>query len=140
MVPSKAFHVLRKLLPLPAALTAWVLVLVASLKFESWRVMTFCPDGMREGSVCYAAGWQVLPLWLICLGAMISALVVVWVVALTAAGSRVKAASISFLLGTFVALALGAVTDHALPALLAIAAGAAVLGWVDKCFGSEASC
>ncbi|WP_444924974.1 hypothetical protein ACJJH9_08730 [Microbulbifer sp. DLAB2-AF] len=136
MVPSKAFHVLRKLLPLPEALTAWVLVLVASLKIESWRVMTFCPDGMREGSVCYAAGWQVLPLWLICLGAMISALVVVWVVALTAAGNRVKAASISFLLGTFVALALGAVT----PALLAIAAGAAALGWVDKCFGSEASC
>ncbi|WP_226646256.1 hypothetical protein [Microbulbifer variabilis] len=130
---------LRKLLPLPAAVISWVLVLIASLKFENWRVKTFCPDGMREGTVCYAEGWQILPLWLVCLGAMLSALAVVWVVALTAAGNRVKAASISFMVGTFTALGLGGLTDQALPALLSIAAGAVALCCVDLYCSNEAS-
>ncbi|QFT55039.1 hypothetical protein FIU95_10775 [Microbulbifer sp. THAF38] len=95
---------------------------------------------MREGTICYAEGWQIFPLWLVCLGAMNSALVVVWMVALTASGDRVKAASISFLVGTFTALGLGSLTNQALPALLSIAAGAAALFCVGRYCNSKVSC
>ncbi|MFA0813076.1 hypothetical protein [Microbulbifer epialgicus] len=129
---SKAARVLRKMMPVPVAITAWIAVLLGTLWFDAWRVNTFCPADMREGSVCYAEGWEVHPLWLVCLGAMLSALVVVLAVAISASGDRAKATSIAFLAGTLAALGLGIATEYYLPALLAIAAGALSLWGIKR--------
>ncbi|WHI53173.1 hypothetical protein P3339_10580 [Microbulbifer sp. MLAF003] len=119
--------VMRKLLPVPLAATAWVAVLFGTLWFDEWRVKTFCPPGLREGSVCYAEVWEMHPLWLVSMGAALSALAVIWVVALSASGDRAKAATIAFLFGALAALGLGIATDYSLPALVAVGVGAGAL-------------
>jgi len=123
--------VLRKCLPIPVAVSVWVAVLLSSLWFAAWRVRTFCPVGLREGSICYAEGWEMHPFWLVGLGAMLSAFAVVWAVAITAAGDRIRAA-------TF-ALGLGVAMQYPLAAILAITAGAGALWGVRWFFSREAN-
>ncbi|MFC6635583.1 hypothetical protein [Microbulbifer taiwanensis] len=123
---------LRALLPIPAALAAWILALIVTLRFDYWRVVNFCPENMREGSDCYTDEWQRWPLWLICGGAALSAVFVVWSAALTASGHRVRVAALAYLIGSSAALVLGGLLGFLLPAATAIAAGAVALWSVAR--------
>lgn len=130
---------LRKLLPIPVALSAWVAVLLGTLWFAAWRVRTFCPAGLREGSVCYAEGWEIHPFWLVCLGAMLSAFAVVWAVAISAVRDRIRAATFALVVGSVGALELGVATQYPLPVILAITAGAGALWSVRWFFRQDAN-
>lgn len=79
---------------------------------------------MHSGSVCYAEGWEIWPIWIVSLGAVLSAFMVVWAAALAAATAKIKVARKALFVGAIAALVLGALTEYYLQALLAIASGA----------------
>ncbi|WP_444912945.1 hypothetical protein [Microbulbifer sp. PAAF003] len=109
---------------MPAAILAWVLAACFTLMLDGWYLRVFCPPDMRSGSVCYAEGWEIWPIWIVSLGAVLSAFMVVWAAALAAATAKIKVARKALFVGAIAALVLGALTEYYLQALLAIASGA----------------
>ena len=63
----------------------------------------FCPEGMREGSDCYAENWVSHPLWLVSFGAGLSAMLVVLVAAILAPKNKQKISIGAYIAGAIVA-------------------------------------
>ncbi|MCO1334787.1 hypothetical protein MO867_10590 [Microbulbifer sp. OS29] len=123
---------MRKLLPVPAAILAWCLAVYLTLLFDEWYVLSFCPHGMHEGSVCYEEGWELWPTWIVSIGVALSALMAVWAAALAAVANAAKVALWTFLIGAPVALSLGILAGYLFSALLAVVAGGVAYWIVEK--------
>ncbi|AWF81579.1 hypothetical protein BTJ40_12510 [Microbulbifer sp. A4B17] len=127
----------RRYLPVPAAVLAWVLAACFTLLLDEWHLLTFCPSDMRDGSVCYEEGWEIWSAWIVALGAIVSAFMVVCVAVLAAATAKIKVAHRAFLVGTVAASVLGFFTEYYLQALLAIASGAFACWVVHRIFSGK---
>lgn len=114
---------LRYILIGPAALIAWLCALFFTLRIEYYRVVYFCPNGMSEGSDCYARDWVMWPLWLVTFGAALSSTLIIAVVAFIAPRNKLKIAGYTLCIGLVLAMLLAVLSGYFVPYLASTFSG-----------------
>jgi hypothetical protein len=117
---------LRYLLIIPSAIVGWFAAFFISLQLEHVRTVVFCPENLRDGTNCYAAGWEMLPIWLIAAGTALSAVFVVFCSAITAPANKLLIAIYTYFAGIVLATVILVITGYFLLPYLA----AAIAGWI----------
>ena len=123
MASHACMNILRYLSILPCSIVAWMAALFVSLRMEYCRAIVFCPDGMREGSDCYAEEWVRWPVWLISFGASLSAILIVGLAALLAPKNKLQVSFCTYLVGAFLAMNIAVLGDHLIPFIASLLAG-----------------
>lgn len=98
-------------------------VLIGWEVLEILAVM-YCPDGEREGAVCYARSWLPVQDAVIAIFSALSALLAVSFSVLVAPSHKVKVATCVYIVGASIAVWLGITAkSNLLPVLATLAAG-----------------
>lgn len=123
---------LRILLTFPAAIIGWISAVIFGLITEGVRARLFCPTGMREGSDCYALGWESFPLWLIYSAIALSAVLSISLVALVAPYRKYEFSRGYYVLGAILASVLAILLNMYVAGLLALIFGAVTVFTVQR--------
>lgn len=122
----KRMKLLRYIMIIPSAIFSWLAAFFIGLQLEYLRTVLLCPDNLREGPNCYARGWEILPIWLVAVGAVLSALFVVFCSAITAPENKLLIAIYSYLVGIVLATLIVVITGYFITPYVA----AIIAGWV----------
>ena len=119
---TRAVHVLRWLLVIPAALVGWYLALVVGLLLLS-LVESFCPSEAMVSGHCYAAWFQWSEEALFVLTTALAAWLVVLLPTLTCPTRKRTVASIAYVIGAVTAIIFAVTGPIWIPAIAALLMG-----------------
>ena len=128
--------IVRYILVVPAVLTSWLLAVYAGIKVELARAILFCPKGMREGSDCYADGWESWPSWLLVSDGVLCAVFVVLATAIVVPKRKLLFCGYTYALGCLLAAFLALLTGAWQGLIAAVIAGYVSL-YVVKLYSKE---
>lgn len=115
--------ILRYISILPAAISAWLFALFASLRIDYYRAVILCPVGFREGADCYVEGWVRWPTWLVSFGAALSATLIIASVAILAPANKLKISMYTYFIGAIFATVITIYSGYTIPYLATITFG-----------------
>ena len=129
--------ILRWLAIVPGCVASWYLALVVGLLLHS-QIDRFCPPDLMVSGFCTASWYPAIERIVICLGAALSAFLVVVTAAVVAPAHRVAVSRFVLATGAAVAIWMGVRTDAYLELAFALIAGL-LAAWLIAGFARRAS-